>query len=286
MIAIVLFAKNEEKIIARTLDELNKALRQIPALRHQLFLCDDSEDQTAEIARGRGVTIIPGSGKGLGWSYYLALYLLAQQPFEAIITADSDGQADWSEIPYFYKEFKKGYDLVVGSRFLKAHSISYNYSWINFIGVKILSFIITVSALKKFTDSHGGLRIISASAAKDINFLGGYSYVQETIIDLALRGFQIKELPSKWSKRAHGKSRVVHSRLKYMRAMAAPLFLRMKIHWPIALGGGALLLYFLSPSYLYLLAFGLWADLYKILLFKKNKWAIIELAKARRLSKK
>ena len=274
MTAIVLFAKNEEKIIGRVIDELHCVLTQIPELRAKLFLCNDSTDRTGDIARGRGVEMIKGMGKGLGWSYYFALYFLSKRNFSSIITIDGDGQTDLSELPQFYEEFKRGSDLVVGSRFLKKSSISYNYSKINFLGVQILSSIITVSTFQKFTDSHGGLRLMRSSVAKDFNFLAGHSYVQETIIDSVARGFQVKELPSKWNKRAYGESRVVQSRLKYMKAMAGPLLLRMRIHWLGALFGLALLIFSQNIFYVWLIACCALIEIYKLWIFKQNNLQI------------
>lgn len=284
MTAIIIFAKNEEQIIGRVIDDLKKVLKQIPELKAKLFLCDDSTDRTAEIAKKKEVGIVSGSGKGLGWSYYLALYFVstlykktAEYPeqegecFNSIITIDGDGQTDLSELPLFYEEFKKGYSLVVGSRFLKETSISYDYSTINFLGVKALSVILTLSTLKKFTDSHGGLRIMSHSIAKDINFLGGHSYVQETIIDASGKGFKIKEIPSNWNKRLYGESRVVRSRFKYIKTMTGPLLVRMRIHWLGALA--FLILFALSQKvlYIWLSGFCVLVEFYKLWIFRKNK---------------
>ena len=237
MTAVVIFAKNEERAIGRVIDDLENFLKSIPNFNRKFFLCDDSTDKTAEIAKDKGVEVIKGSGKGLGWSYYLILYTLLnrrEERFDSIITVDGDGQTDLSEAPYFYREFRKGYDLIVGSRFLKKKLISYNYSKVNFIGVKILAFIITVSTFRKFSDSHGGLRVMSASVAETVSFLGGHSYVQETIIDSANKGFKVRELPSKWHRRPYGESRVVRSKIKYIKAMAWPLLIRTRIHWLVA----------------------------------------------------
>ena len=273
MTAVVIFAKNEERVIGRVIDDLKSVLKSVPGLNQKIFLCDDSTDKTAEIAENKGVEVIKGSGKGLGWSYYLILHILLNrrpERFDSIITVDGDGQTDLSEIPCFYREFRKKYDLIVGSRFLKQRSISYNYSKVNFIGVRILAFIITVSTGRRFSDSHGGLRVMSASATENMNFLGGHSYVQETIIDSADRGFKVKELPSKWHRRPYGESRVVRSKIKYIRAMALPLLIRTRIHLPVAALSLAVLLLFGKSFFAALFGFCVFMELYKKVIFKKN----------------
>ena len=285
MTAVVIFAKNEERAIGRVIDDLKTVLKTVPELNGKLFLCDDSMDKTAEIAENKGVEVIKGSGRGLGWSYYLTLYLLLNQRkerFDSIITVDGDGQTDLSEAPCFYREFKKGYDLIVGSRFLKKKSISYNYSKVNFIGVKILASVITVSALRRFSDSHGGLRVMGASVAGNMNFLGGHSYVQETIIDSANRGFKIKELASAWHRRPYGESRVVRSKIKYIKAMAWPLLVRTRIHGLVALI--SLTVFILSGNFFSACLFGfcVFMELYKQVTFRKNKTQIRKQAQKRK----
>ena len=278
MTAILLLTKNEENTIGQLIDNLKFCLKQIPGLNAKLFLCDDSTDQTAEIAKKKGVAILKGKGQGLGWSYYFALYFLSKHNFKNIITIDGDGQTDLSELTLFYKELKKGYDLIVGSRFLKKDSISYAYSTSNFVGVRILSFILTIATFQKFTDSHGGLRIMRSSVAKHLKFLGTHSYVQETIITAKEQGFKIKEIPSQWNKRVYGESRVVQSKFKYMKAMALPLLLRMRIHYLFASIGLALLIILKEPFYVWLIILSALAELYKIWTFKKNYQQTKELA--------
>ena len=244
MTAVVILTKNEEKTISQLIDDLNSVLKTLPSFNFELFLCDDSADKTPGIAKQKKVNVISGKGS-LGWSYYFALACLSNGNFENIITLDGDGQTDLSEIPIFLKELQKGFDLVVGSRFLTPSAISYSYSKLNFIGVKVLSFVISFCTRQKFTDSHGGLRVMKSHVIKDISFLGIHSYVQETIISAKSQGFKVTELSSKWNKRLYGESRVVQSKIKYIKSMALPLLLRMRMH----------LIFFILCLVLYLLDF-------------------------------
>ena len=108
MTAVIVFTKNEEKIIFKVIDDLERCLKQVPDLKPTVFVCDDSDDTTKEIVKSKGCKVIEGSGKGLGWSYYKALhYVTAKDSFHSIITLDGDGQADMSEIAVFWQELKK-----------------------------------------------------------------------------------------------------------------------------------------------------------------------------------
>ena len=270
-IAVILFAKNEEKHIAKVIKELKHFLESLPPAR--LFIYDDSSDNTSEIAEELGVIPLRGFNRGLGWAYYTALQSLSNTgKFQTFITLDADDQTNFSELSVFYKEFKKGYDLVVGSRFLKRKSFCYKYPKINFLGVKTLSFLITLSTLQKFTDSHGGLRIMTSQATENPKFLGTHSYVQETLINAVRRNLRVKEIPCIWRERAHGKSRVVNSYIRYARKMTGPLFVRAGLHWPVMLSG-CLIGFFLQKPFVFTLFFsiGILIELWKILKFLKNK---------------
>ena len=270
MIAIVILTKNGEKTISQLIDELYSVLKTLPSFNFKLFLCDDSTDKTPEIAKQKKLDIISGKGS-LGWSYYFALACLSKENFESIITLDGDGQTDLSEIPIFLEELNKGFDLVVGSRFLTSSAISYSYSKWNFIGVKLLSFVISFCARQKFTDSHGGLRAIKSHVIKDIPFLGTHSYVQETIISAVSQGFKVKELSSKWNKRLYGESRVVQSKIKYIKAMALLLLLRMRMHLIFSIAFFIMFLLLQNSIYLAgVIFFGLF-ELYKRRIYRKNE---------------
>ena len=270
MTAFIIFTKNEEKIISQFIDELKANLKTIPNFNFELFLCDDSTDKTQEIAKSKNLQIIQGKGS-LGWSYYFVLQYISKKNFENVITLDGDGQTNLSEIPAFLKELEKGFDLVVGSRFLSSSAISYPYSISNFLGVKVLSFIISFCSFQKFTDSHGGLRAMKSKIIKNISFLGTHSYVQETIISAKTQGYKVKELASNWNKRLYGESRVVHSKIKYMKAMSLPLLLRMRAHWIFSILCLILYLIYLEIIFLILALFFSSFEFYKNYLYNRNK---------------
>ena len=121
-------------------------------------------------------------------------------------------------------------DMVVGSRFLRASHITYNYPIVNRIGVRVLSLLISLGAKKIFTDSHGGFRAMRRELCAGFSFLGTHSYVQETIIDAIARGYRVIEIPSRWNRRQKGESRVVRSPFGYAKKMLIPLVLRSHLH--------------------------------------------------------
>ena len=131
--------------------------------------------------------------------------------------------------------------------------------------------MITFSSLQKFTDSHGGLRIMTSAFTKGFRFLGGHSYVQETIIDAVERGFKVKEIPSKWNKRHYGLSRVVNSQVRYAKKMLIPLLIRMKLHLICGVGSLILLPFFPNSFFISVVLICGFVEVYKRGKFKKNR---------------
>lgn len=234
-IALIILTKNEAVQIAAVIADVKLATSTLPHFA-DIYLMDDSSDNTAQIAESLGVTVLAGSGKGLGASYYKALRFFSEKSeYDLVISMDGDGQVDTSEIPCYLNALEADVDMVVGSRFRGQNLVGYNYPWLNYLGTKCLALFISFGAGQWFTDSHGGLRVMRQKTLQGIRFLGTHSYVQETIIDIASRGFRVREIPSRWQSRQHGVSRVVASRRKYAQRMLVPLLLRVNAHWPLVL---------------------------------------------------
>jgi hypothetical protein len=84
--------------------------------------------------------------------------------------------------------------------------------------------------------------------------LGSHTYVQETIIDAAEKGFRIVELASVWQPRLHGKSRVVSSIPRYVFYTLPILMLRSGQHIRLLYSGGIALILAALAYFLVILA--------------------------------
>jgi hypothetical protein len=158
---------------------------------------------------------------------YAGLKAAAEGAPDFIVAIDGDGQADVAEIPRFMQPLLDGEaDFVLGSRFLTPGLVKYHYRLINRVGTIILSWMLRKMTGLPLTDSHGGLRAMRCDVARELDMLGTHTYVQETIIDAAEKGFRIKEISSVWKQREVGKSRVVSSIPKYVFYTLPTLLLR------------------------------------------------------------
>ncbi|MBL4888935.1 MAG: glycosyltransferase family 2 protein [Candidatus Lindowbacteria bacterium] len=230
-IVVVIPSRNEEKQIAETLTEIKGAFEKGQLGEPILLLTDDSTDRTREIARSHGAHIVNGGGKGLGVAMYVGLKESLKFNPDVIVAYDADGQVDPDEIPIFVAEIENdAADMILASRFCKEGLVQYDYPALNRFGTIVLSEILKGFTGLPLTDSHGGIRAMKPGVVRELEMLGTHTYVQETIIDAAEKGFRIKELPSVWRKRTAGKSRVVGSIPTYVFYTLPILILRSKQH--------------------------------------------------------
>lgn len=254
-ICVVLPTKNEEKIIADVLKEIKEVFEKNDYKEPVIIITDDSKDRTREIAKSQGIIVVNGGGKGLGYAMFKGLKESLKYNPDYIVSFDSDGQCDPNEIPEFIKPLElEEADMVIGSRFKKPNLIEYRYKLINRLGIIILTKILRSFTGLKITDSHGGIRAMKSDVVREMEMLGVHTYVQEAIIDAREKGFMIKEIPTRWRKRKHGKSRVVSSIPSYVFYSLPILIIRSKQHlkWLYSIG---IIFVLLAVIYFFIISF-------------------------------
>lgn len=238
-VAVVIPTKNEGATIANVIRQVTSAVH---GAGHQcdIFVTDDSHDDTRRVAIAEGATIVRGSGEGLGTAMFRGLKAAAQSGPDVIVSVDGDGQADViTELSMFMKPLiDDTADLVVGSRFKEAGLVGYKYRAKNRLGTRILVGMLRRRTGLPLTDSHGGIRAMRPDVVRELEMIGTHTYVQETIIDAHEKGFRITEIASRWLPREHGSSRVVRSIPKYVLYTLPVLLLRsgQHIRWLYSLG--------------------------------------------------
>jgi glycosyltransferase involved in cell wall biosynthesis len=229
---VVVPTKNEGPKLSSVIHEIRQGFQATPFRNVVVLVVDDSNDDTKAIAAQAGAVVVRGTGEGLGAAMYRGLKSALTFNPDAILIVDGDGQADAAtEIPRFLEPLERGEaDLVVGSRFLERGLVQYRYPLINRFGTIVLSAILRSQTGLPLTDSHGGIRAMRPEVAAELDMFGTHTYVQESIIDAAEKGFRIKEIPSVWRKREVGTSRVVKSIPRYVFYTLPILLLRSGQH--------------------------------------------------------
>ena len=156
---------------------------------------DGSSDRTASIARKAGAHVIvhevnQGKGAALKTGFTAAAALGA----DVIVTMDSDGQHNPSEIPLLVAPIIDGYaEMVNGSRYL-SHTDK-NTPIYRRVGQTILDTATNMNSGLKITDSQSGFRAFAGSTKDVFRFKAqGMAIESEMLADAGRSGLRIKEV--------------------------------------------------------------------------------------------
>jgi len=180
-----------------------------------LVVDDNSPDGTAgivETINSDKVKIIKREGKlGLGTAYIEGFNFAIKSKYDYAFEMDADFSHDPKYLPEFIQEIEKGYDLVVGSRYINGVSV---VNWP--MGRLLLSYyaniytrIITGMKIKDTTAGFMCYRVNSLSSINLSNIKSnGYSFQIEMKFKFFKKKFKISEIPILFIDRRAGESKM------------------------------------------------------------------------------
>ena len=121
---------------------------------------------------------------------------------------DADGSHDPKSICKLYNKANVGYDLVIGSRYIKGGKTDNNFI------LKLMSWILNVTYKfifnLKVNDCSNSFRLYKSEKLKKLNLVcNNFDIVEEILIKLNYmnKDFSIKEIPIRFNKRDKGESK-------------------------------------------------------------------------------
>ena len=187
-ILVAMPAYNEERYIGSVILKARQYADEV------IVLDDGSTDDTSEIARLAGATVIRHEeNKGYGAAVQSLLAEAKKKNPDILILLDADSQHNPDEIPSLIKPIiSEGSDLVVGSRKQQKVKIPpYRRA-----GQRVLSYFSSVLSREKLSDSESGFRVFSRKAVDVLEpHETGMAVSAETIADAARKGLKITEVP-------------------------------------------------------------------------------------------
>lgn len=216
---VVLPTYNEKENIAKLVEVLEKIFKRLPHWSMSMLVVDDdSPDGTAQTVEKLKKTVpnlhlLKGSKKGLGEAYKRGfIYALKNLKPDYIFQMDADFQHDPEDIPHFLKQAEKGYEFIIGSRYIPGGDCPNwefkrkLYSWLANVGARILA------GIKKINDCTSGYRCIKADFLKNLHLeqLRGNGYAfQLTLLHAAVKKrLKIVEIPILFHARKKGVSKL------------------------------------------------------------------------------
>lgn len=193
-ICIVIPAYNESKVIGGVVKDILKTFKSSAYKTEVVVVDDSSKDETANIARKSGATVINHIlNSGAGGATATGLSYAQQNNFDIACTMDADGQhASKDVVEGVNQIIKRQADLMIGSRLINSQGMSK----VKILGNKGLSFVTYVLFGINSTDSQSGLRIFSRLALEKLRWkTSGYEFCSEMLWRAKQVGLDIQEYP-------------------------------------------------------------------------------------------
>jgi len=193
LVSVVMPCLNEEEGIGVCIDKIDSAFQKAD-IDGEIVVCDNgSTDNSVNIAKNKGATIVHEEAKGYGNAY---LKGFANARGKYLIMADADDTYDFGLIPKFLDKLKEGYDFVTGSRYLFPEGNKQIVFSHRFLGNPLLTAILNYMFGVKFTDVYCGYRAFTRQAYNKIEPVSpGMEFNLELAINAWKGGLKIKEIP-------------------------------------------------------------------------------------------
>jgi glycosyltransferase involved in cell wall biosynthesis len=205
LLAVLIPAKDEETTLGELLDRVGAV--EVPGCGMISIVVDDgSKDRTAEVARGRGASVVSHpENRGLGAAVRTGLRAAVDLGADAVAYLDADLEYFPEDIPRLVEPVLSGRaDYVLGSRFLGGGAREMRP--VRRIGNHAFTALISLLARRRITDGQTGMRAFSREAAERAEIIHDYNYAQVLTLNLLKKGFRMEEVPIRYRVREHGES--------------------------------------------------------------------------------
>lgn len=166
----------------------------------KIILIDDgSTDETLQIAKKLNIPFFTHKNLGYGGNIKYGLKKATEMEGDFMVEIHGDGQYDPSVIPSALKKIKKGYSLLLGSRFVNLRQpLMDKMPLERYLANIILSFIYKIILRVELTEFHTGFHIYSKEFISTVGFKNtsqGHLYSLEIIVQACFKKLSIGEIP-------------------------------------------------------------------------------------------
>lgn len=194
-ISILIPCLNEKATIGKAISIARQAVSKIPKQDFEIIVADNgSTDGSYEyLSKLKGIKLIKVPIKGYGAVLHYGI-LSAINPY--ILFADADLSYDFGQIERFIPYIRKGYDLVLGSRFkgdIKKGAMPIMH---HYLGTPILTYLIRRIYKIDTSDCNSGMRMIKKTFYQKLRMKNsGMEWASELLIKTALHKGKYAEVP-------------------------------------------------------------------------------------------
>lgn len=217
-LSVILIAHNEESNIARMIEGLIESYEK--EILEIVVVDDYSSDKTPLIvedlqSKYEKVKLIKkGPPCGVG-SALKTGFKSVNPKAEYILSMDSDFVQNINQVAFLIHEIEKGYDGVIGSRFIKGGRLIC-YPVLKRIMNRFFHLVVRVLFNIRCKDLSNNFKLYKKELFQRLPYLSsGFAMNAETGILPIIYGYKIKEVPISWVERSKGMGKSKFSILKY-----------------------------------------------------------------------
>lgn len=184
---------NEEETLLTTLNDLPSKVDGIDEIE-VLVINDGSKDNSAEIARNWGATVLDiKPNKGLANAFRSGLQEALHRGADIIVNTDADNQYCADDIEKIVKPVLEGKaDIAIGARDILSIK---EFSPLKKILQKLGSAVLRLLSYTQVSDAPSGFRAFSKAAAIQLNVFDNYTYTMETLLQANAKGLKVISVP-------------------------------------------------------------------------------------------
>ncbi|HEQ9941143.1 TPA: glycosyltransferase family 2 protein [Streptococcus pyogenes] len=224
---IIIPAYNESSNIVNTIRTIES-----DAPDFDYIIIDDcSTDNTLAICQKQGFNVISlPINLGIGGAVQTGYRYAQRCGYDVAVQVDGDGQHNPCYLEKMVEVLvQSSVNMVIGSRFITKEG--FQSSFARRIGIKYFTWLIALLTGKKLTDATSGLRLIDRSLIE--RFANHYpdDYPEpETVVDVLVSHFKVKEIPVVMNERQGGVSSISLTKSVYymIKVTLAILVVRLK----------------------------------------------------------
>jgi len=215
-ISVLMPAYNEEKYLFRSVTTTAKELAGLP---YEIIIINDgSSDNTEEVAfelsrKYKNIKVISykkNHGKG-----YALREGFKKSEGDLIVFLDADLDIHPNQIHRFIRAIKKGYDIVIGSKYLPGARVNYTFKrWLfSILYRKLVKVLLSLDV----SDTQVGLKVFRREVLENVFpriTVKRYAFDVELLTVASMSGYRIKEIPIKIEHKNHNSSIDISAILK------------------------------------------------------------------------
>lgn len=233
-LVVIIPALNEEVTVGTVIGQLPKTVGGFDAVE-TVVIDDGSTDATADRAKSAGARVVSfGAHRGLSAAFQQGVHEALLAGADVMVSIDGDGQFEPKDIPKLAAPVSNGTaDVATASRF-KDRSLAPKMTGAKRWGNARVASLVSSMTGTKLHDVSCGFRAYSRETLLNLNVFGAYTYTQETLIGLIMKGFRVVEIPiAVRGQREFGKSRIARSVWQYGFQIAHRMFRTMLDYKPL-----------------------------------------------------